>query len=45
VRSTCQHSRGYARPSQTPELPVSGSRFSVNMIATITNQGKVRWLI
>src|SRR3954453_13413658 len=45
VRSTCQHSRGYARPGQTPELIVPGSRFSVNMISTITNQGKVRWMI
>src|SRR3954462_7608291 len=45
VRSTCQHSRGYARPGETPELIVSGSRFSVNMISTITNQGKVRWKI
>jgi transposase len=45
VRSTCQHSRGYARPQNTPELPVPGSRFSVNMISTITNQGKVRWMI
>jgi transposase len=45
VRSTCQHSRGYARPGVTPELIVPGSRFSVNMISTITNQGKVRWMI
>jgi transposase len=45
VRSTCQHSRGYARPQQTPELTVPGSRFSVNMISTVTNQGKVRWMI
>jgi transposase len=45
ARSTCQHSRGYARPGQTPALPVSGNRFSVNMISTITNQGKVRWMI
>jgi transposase len=45
VRSTCQHSRGYARPGATPELTVPGSRFSVNMIATITNQGRVRWMI
>jgi transposase len=45
VRSTCQHSRGYAHPQDTPELRVPGSRFSVNMIATITNQGKVRWMI
>jgi transposase len=45
VRSTCQHSRGYARPGETPEMIVPGTRFSVNMIATITNQGKVRWMI
>lgn len=44
VRSTCQHSRGYAHPGDTPELPVPGSRFSVNMISTITNEGKVRWM-
>jgi transposase len=45
VRSTCQHSRGSARPGETPELIVPGSRFSTNMISTITNQGKVRWMI
>jgi transposase len=45
VRSTCQHSRGYARPQDTPELKLPGSRFSVNMISTITNQGQVRWMI
>jgi transposase len=45
VRSTCQHSRGYARPQNTPELKVCGSRFSVNMISTLTNRGKVRWMI
>ena len=45
MRSTCQHSRGYARPGETPELIVPGSRFSVNMIATVTNQGQVRWMI
>jgi transposase len=45
VRSTCQHSRGYARPGATPELTVPGTRFSVNMISTVTNQGKVRWMI
>jgi transposase len=45
VRSTCQHSRGYARPGETPELIVPGGRFSVDMIATITNRGKVRWMI
>src|SRR5512135_2606881 len=44
-RSPCQHGRGYARPGATLELIVPGSRFSVNMIATITNQGRVRWMI
>jgi len=39
------NSRGYAHPGETPELIVPGNRFSVNMIATITNQGKVRWMI
>jgi transposase len=45
VRSTGQHSRGYARPGNTPEMPVPGTRFSVNMISTVTNQGKVRWMV
>jgi len=45
VRSTCPHGRGYAHPGATPELPVPGSRFRVNMISTIPNQGKVRWMI
>src|SRR3954470_13465769 len=45
VRSTCQHSRGHAPPGETPELIVPGSRFSVNLISTVTNQGQVRWMI
>jgi transposase len=45
VRSTCQVGRGYAPRGETPELKVAGNRFSVNMISTITNQGKVRWMI
>jgi transposase len=45
VRSTCQHSRGYSHPGDTPALTVAGSRFSVNMISTITAQGQVRWMI
>src|SRR6476646_6508350 len=45
VRSTCQYIRSYAPPGATPELSVPASRFSVNMISTITNQGKVRWMI
>jgi transposase len=45
VRSTCQHGRGYARPQDTPELKVPGSRFSVNMISALTNLGKIQWMI
>jgi transposase len=45
VRSTCQHGRGYAHPADTPEMTVPGTRFSVNMISTITAQGHVRWMI
>jgi hypothetical protein len=45
VRSCCHTGRGYARPGQTPELKVPGTRFSVNMISSITNQGKVRFMI
>src|SRR5512132_3340254 len=41
VRSTCQHSRGYARPGETPELIVPGSRFSVKMGSRVTHQGRV----
>jgi transposase len=45
VRSTCQVGRGYAPKGETPELKVAGGRFSVNMLSTITNQGKVRWML
>ena len=45
VRSTCQVDRGYAPRGETPELKVAGSRFSVHMMSTVTNQGKVRWMI
>lgn len=35
---------GYSRVGQTPELPVSGDRFRVNMASTITNEGKARFM-
>ena len=46
--------RAYVRPASTvgamhdrrdTELIVPGNRFSVNMVSTVTNQGKVRWMI
>lgn len=45
VRSTCHAGRGYARKGKTPTLKLPGNRFSVNMISTVTNQGKVRFMI
>jgi transposase len=45
VRSNCQVGRSYAPCGETPEQKVPGSRFSVNMMSTITNQGKVRWML
>jgi transposase len=44
VRSISFSGRGYARPGQTPEIAVGGTRFSVNLISAITNQGKVQFL-
>src|SRR5207244_10360251 len=36
--------RGYAPVGQTPELPVSESPCRMNQIATISNEGKVRFM-
>lgn len=36
--------RGYARIGQTPTLAVSGERFRVNLVSSITNQGKLRFM-
>ena len=36
--------RGYARVAQAAEMKVSGERFRVNMVSTITNGGKVRFM-
>jgi hypothetical protein len=45
VRSDCQHGRCYAPKGKTPVIRLRGNRFSTNMISSITNQGKVRWMI
>ena len=45
VRSDCQHGRSYAPAGKTPVQRMPGSRFSTNMISTITNQGKVRFML
>jgi transposase len=45
VRSDCQHGRGYAPKGQTPVICLSAKRASINMISSITNQGKVRFML
>lgn len=45
VRGDCQHGRGYAPKGKTPVIRLSVRRASINMISSITNQGKVRFMI
>ena len=45
VRSDCQHGGSYAPRGKTPVVRLRGQRFSTNMISSVTNQGKVRWMI
>ena len=45
VRNNCQHGRSYAPKGKTPTKKSMSKRFSLNMISTVTNQGKVRFMI
>ncbi|MDZ7720523.1 MAG: IS630 family transposase [Balneolaceae bacterium] len=45
VRNSCQHGRSYAPKGQTPVRKSMAKRLSVNMISTVTNQGKVQFMI
>ena len=45
VRNNCQHGRSYAPKGKTPVKKSMSKRFSINMISTITNQGKVEFMI
>lgn len=45
VRNDCQHGRGFAPVGKTPLVGNSSKRFSINMISSVTNQGKVRWMV
>jgi len=45
VRSDSQHGRGYSPRGKTPVIRLSAKRTSINMISTVTNQGKVRFMI
>ena len=45
VRNTSQHGRSYAPKGKTPVKKSMAKRFSVNMISTVTNRGKVEFMI
>lgn len=45
VRNNCQHGRSYAPKGKTPIKLSMSKRFSINMISTVTNQGKVQFMV
>ena len=45
ARNNNQHGRSYAPKGRTPVKKNMAKRFSVNMVSTITNQGKVEFMI
>jgi len=44
IKNQCQYGRSYAPKGKTPTITQMGKRLSLNMISTITNQGKVRFM-
>jgi len=45
MRSDDQAGRSYGRTGQTPVVEKTGKRFSCNMISTITNQGRLAFMV
>lgn len=45
VRNDSAHGRGFAPKGKTPLANNSSKRFSMNMISSVTNKGKVRWMV
>jgi transposase len=45
IRSDDQIGRTYGKVGKTPVVKVSGKRFRTNMISTITNRGKLRFMV
>ena len=45
ARNSNQHGRSYAPKGKTPVKKSMAKRFSVNMISTVTNRGKVEFMI
>ena len=45
LRSDSQHGRSYAPKGKTPVIRRSAKRVSMNMVSTVSNQGKVRFMV
>lgn len=45
VKNNCNHGRSYSPKGKTPVKISQAKKISLNMISTITNQGKVRFMI
>lgn len=45
LRSQNQGGRSYGRRGKTPVVPGTGQRFGCNVISTITNQGRLRFMV
>jgi transposase len=45
LRSDSQHGRGYAPKGKTPVIRLNAQRRSASLISTVTNQGKVRFMV
>ena len=44
IKNTSQYGRSYAPKGKTPERKTMAKRISLNMVSTVTNQGKVRFM-
>ena len=44
VQNESNYVRGYAPKGKTPSMPVNSQKLRVNMISSITNQGKLRFM-
>ena len=44
-KNQCNHGRGYAPKGKTPVKRSMAKSFKINMISTVTNQGKVRFMV
>jgi transposase len=45
LNSDCYHGRSYAPRGKTPAIRLSAKREHINLISSITNQGKVRFMV